>query len=109
VTQLWKVGAPLGESSWGILPQENFNKCSAVTEMGDRLSTIDMSRKLGGSAPYGEKSWIPMQHSVAWVEAYLHTKWRLDPSSRLATINMGRKLGAVPLFWGFLVGSWVPI
>jgi len=29
-------------------------------------------------------------------EAYLHTEWHLDPCSRLATIDMGRKLG--PLF-----------
>jgi len=39
-------------------------------------------------------------------EAYLHTVRHLDPSSRLATTEMGRKLGAVPL-WGR--GSWVPI
>jgi len=31
---------------------------------------------------------------MAWVEAYLLTKWHLDPSSHLATIDMGRKLGA---------------
>jgi len=31
--------------------------------------------------------------NVAWAEAYLCTKWHLDPSSRLATIDMGRKLG----------------
>jgi len=30
-----------------------------------------------------------------------HTKWHLDPSSRLATIDMGQKLGAVPL-----LGEW---
>jgi len=30
-------------------------------------------------------------------EAYLHTKWHLDPSSRLATTDTGQKLGAVPL------------
>jgi len=36
----------------------------------------------------------------------IRTKWHLDQSSRLATIDMGRKLGAaVPLFG---VGSWVP-
>jgi len=29
----------------------------------------------------------------------LPTKWHLDPSRRLATTDMGRKLGAVPL-WG---------
>ena len=30
----------------------------------------------------------------------LRTKWHLDLSSRLATINMGRKVRAVPLFRG---------
>ena len=40
-------------------------------------------------------------HNVAWAEAYLPTKWHLDPSSRLATTDMGRKLGgAVPLIGG---------
>jgi len=34
-----------------------------------------------------------------WVEAYLRTKWHLDPSSRLTKTDMGRKMGAVPL-WG---------
>jgi len=28
-------------------PVPSFNKCSAVAEMGDRLATIDMGRKLG--------------------------------------------------------------
>ena len=38
-------------------------------------------------------------------EAYLHTKWHLDASSRLATIEMGRKLGgSTP----FEEGGWVP-
>jgi len=35
---------------------------------------------------------------MARAEAYLRTKWHLDPSSRLATTDMGRKLGgAVPI------------
>ena len=35
---------------------EIFYRCSAVAEMGDRLATIDMGRKLaGGCAPYGGK------------------------------------------------------
>ena len=34
---------------------------------------------------------------MAWAEAYLRTKWHPDPCSRLATTDMGRKLGAVPL------------
>jgi len=33
-------------------------------------------------------------------EAYLPTKWHLDASSRLAIIEMGRKLGAPPPFYG---------
>jgi len=35
---------------------------------------------------------------VAWAEAYLYTKWHLDPSSRLVTVDMGRKSGALSLF-----------
>jgi len=35
-------------------------------------------------------------NKVAWAKAYLHTKWHLNPSSRLASMDMGRKLGAVP-------------
>jgi len=31
-----------------------LNKCLAVTEMGDHLATTDMSRKLGGCAPFFE-------------------------------------------------------
>jgi len=43
-------------------------------------------------------------YNVAWAEAYLPTKWHLDPSSCLATIHMGRKVGgaAVPLSRGEL-------
>ena len=28
-----------------------------------------------------------------WAEAYLRSKWHLDPSSRLTTIDMGQKFG----------------
>ena len=31
-------------------------------------------------------------------EAHLHAKCRLDPSSRLATVDMGQKMGVPPLF-----------
>ena len=45
----------------------------------------------------------PSNTSVAWAEVYLHTKWHLDPSSRLVTIDIGRKVGdTVPLFMGQL-------
>jgi len=46
-----------------------------------------------------------MQQNVTWVEAYLPTKWHLDPSSRLATRDMDRKLGDVSLFWAGVAGS----
>jgi len=47
------------------LSVENFNKCSAVAEMGDRLATIDMGRKWG-AVPLLGGGWVPMQHSTAW-------------------------------------------
>jgi len=37
--------------------------------------------------------WVPIKCNVAWAEAYLDTKWHLDPCSRLATKDTGRKLG----------------
>jgi len=45
---------------------------------------------------------------VAWAEVYFRTKWRLHPSSRLATINMDHKTGGggYALCFG---GSSVPI
>jgi len=46
-------------------------------------------------------------------DAYLHAKWHLNASSRLATIKMGRKfLEALPqtqLPSPLGEGSWVPI
>jgi len=30
--------------------------------------------KIGGCAPLGEVGWVPIEHKVAWAEAYLHTK-----------------------------------
>jgi len=66
-----------------------------------------MVRKLGAVPSFGEGRWIPIQHNVAWTEAHLDAKCHLDPSSHLATTDMGRKLeGALP-FWGR--GRWVPI
>jgi len=45
---------------------------------------------------------------VAWTTARLRAKCRLDPSSRLATMDMGRKLGR-RLRPRFGEGRWVPI
>jgi len=62
--------------------------------------------KIGGCAFFLVESWVPIEHNVAMAKVYLRTRWYLDPSSCLATIDMGQKLGAVPFF---LVESWVPI
>jgi len=40
--------------------------------------------------PGGELGLI--RRNVAWAEAYLRTKWHLDPSSRFATTDMDEKL-----------------
>jgi len=72
----------------------------AVTDADPEPQSLQAS-KIGGLCPLlGEGRWVPIYHSVAWAEAYLHTKWHLDPSSRLATIDMVRKLGALHPFGG---------
>ena len=63
-----------------------YNKCLAVAEMGEHLATRDNRH---GLKTGGGESWIPIQHNVAWAEAYLHTKWHPDPSSHLATTDIG--------------------
>jgi len=62
----------------GIDPHSSLNNnSSAVAEIGD------------------------CGHNRHGAEAYHHTKWHLDPSSPLATTDMGRKLGVtVPLWRG---------
>ena len=54
-----------------------------------------MGRKVGKlRCPPFWKIWVPIQkQNVACVQAYLPIKLHLDPSSRLATTDMGRKLG----------------
>ena len=77
-----------------------------VPWLGHRRSgsaTIDMGQKLGGDVPFFlGKGWVPIEHKVAWAEAYLHTKWHLSPSNRLATADIGRKGGCAPLGEGQL-------
>jgi len=50
---------------------------------------------MGAAVPplRGGGSWVPISHNVAWDEAYLCTKWHLDPYSHFATTDMDRKLG----------------
>ena len=64
------------------------NKSSAVAELGNRLATIDMGRKVGGCmlCPFAWEIWVPIEHNIAGTEAYMRTKWHPDPSNRFATI-----------------------
>jgi len=64
-----------------------------------------VARKLRGSAPplFGEGLGPHLTQSRL-PEAYVHIKWHLDASSRLATLKMARKLKALPPFWGGEMG-----
>ena len=60
-----------------------------------------MGQKLGGAVSFFLwESWVPIEHKVAWAEAYLYIKGRLSQSSRLATTDIDRKSGAVLLQGG---------
>ena len=97
-------------------------------ELGPRLAHCDLNRglptcqvpsssiqpfghnrhgpKLGAPPPFLRTGiWVPISHSVACAEAYLHTKWHIYQYSHLDTTNMDLKLGAVPLWEK---GSWSP-
>jgi len=64
-----------------------------------------MGQNLGRCAPIlAEGELGPILRNIAWAEAYIHTKWHLYPHSCLATIDMGRKLGAQSPFWGGELG-----
>jgi len=56
--------------------------------MGDRLTTIDMGRKLGAVPLWG-------RGAVAMDEAYLRAKFHLDPSNRLATTHQRHRQATV--------------
>jgi len=72
--------------------------------MGDRLTTIDMGRKVGaalplsvggGRSPSNTMSPGFMGFSVRC--SLLRTKWHLDPFSRLATLDVSRKVAGAAL------------
>jgi len=62
--------------------------------MGDSLATTNVGQKEGGAVPLlgGEGAAGSLSNSVAWAEAYLRTKWYIDPSSHLATTDIVQKL-----------------
>ena len=65
--------------------------------------------KIGGAVRFFRGAGSPS--TTVWPglrPTYIHAKWHLDPSSRLATIDMARNWGGLcPLFGRW--GSWVPI
>jgi len=67
--------------------------------MGDRGHNRHGPKRGGCRTPFEESS-DPVKYNVDWDEVYFRTKWRLHPSSRLATIDTNRKLGAVPPYRG---------
>ena len=63
------------------------------------MATIDMGGKWGLLCPFlGALGPHLTQYCLG--QGLPPTQWHLDPWSRLATIDMGRKLGAVPLLGG---------
>jgi len=79
---------------------KSYNKSSAVAEMGDRGHNRHGRKEgRGCCAPFAD-SWDHVYYNVACAEVYFRTKWRVHPSSHLATIDMGQNLGAggVPFF-----------
>jgi len=55
--------------------------------------------KIEGLCPFLGELGPHLELNVAWAKAYFRIKWHFDPSRRLATIDLGRQLGAVPPFW----------
>jgi len=54
-----------------------------------KKATVCHNRDIGRE----ERGCVRIEDNVAWAVVYLRTEWHLDPSSRLATIDMGRKVG----------------
>jgi len=65
------------------------------------MAIIDMGRKEGSLLCHFRGELGPrLIYNVVWAEVYFRTNWRLYSSSRLVTIDMNRKLGALPLLGG---------
>jgi len=65
------------------------------------MAAIDMGRKDGRLlCPFRRGAGSPSNTMWPGLRSNFRTKWHVHPSSRLATIDMGWKLGAVPLLGG---------
>jgi len=71
---------------------DRLYKSSAVAEMGDRLATIEMGRKVAVAVPLSVGGGAGSPFNTMWPGRTTSTKSHLDPSSRLVTTDMGRKL-----------------
>jgi len=115
-------GVELGPHVTQCCPADAYHRTKWHLDPSSRLATTNMGRKLGGAVlPFwGGKldphpaqcglgrslalpllrrgSWVPIKHNVAWAEAYIPTKWHLDPCSHFVTTDMGRKLGGCANF-----------
>ena len=63
--------------------------------MGDRVATIDMGPKEGAAVPLFWRELcaaVPHLTQCGLGRGLPRTKWHLDPSSRLATTDMGLSL-----------------
>ena len=66
---------------------------------------MDRNVGIGCCAPFLEGKTGSPSNNVAWAEAYLRTKWHFNPSSRLATTDVGRKLEGLLCPLVFLLGG----
>jgi len=73
-----------------ICPFARLNKSSAVAEMGDRLTTIDMGRKVGAAVLLSVGELGPHLTQCCRGRGLLRTKWRLGAPNRLTTTDIGR-------------------
>jgi len=74
----------------GLLPYQTAS--SSIQPFGHNRHGPKLGR--GGCALFTGGSWVHIEH-----------KWLLDPCSRLATIDVDRKLGAAPPLLGWGAGS----
>jgi len=63
------------------------NKSSPVAKRGDRLTTINMGRKVGAAVPLSVGQLGSHQTQSGLGRGLPRTNWHPDPSSRLATIH----------------------
>ena len=98
----WELGPRLTQCGLGqgLLPYQ------VASSSIEPFSHNRHGPKIGwGAVPFFLGSWVPIKDKVAWAEACLCNKWHLGPSSHLATIDMGLKLGGSVPFLGRGAGS----